>query len=216
LSAVAVLVGGFAAASCGRERVGEGSGCAEVVVWHGERLPAIAVDDLPQRWPRPVGQVEVMVPPCSDDGTDAPGWQRWRATRLRGVSPGLGLARLDEAGDVDRLYLAEGYFLQLPAHPLHTGRYGSAAAPDERRGRRCRSLRIARGRVTAVSGWVGRLQVAGASKRRRSWRVDAKTTIIGAPRRAGVPRVQRGQRVVVAGVRCGARRFVARRIVVAR
>jgi hypothetical protein len=200
LLAVAVLAG------CGGASA-ESGGCADAVAVEGETLFGIAVEDLPQRWPSPDGEVEVKVPHCTDDGTTGPA-QSSRLTRLAGTPPRLGLAALDERGRVETVYLPDGYFLQLPAHPLHGARYRSATAPDETR-RRCRSRPPVAGRVAHVSAWEGRLVLA-RGRRRTPWRVDARTHIDAPHVVAGIPRVEQGQRVSVAGLRCGKRRFVAR------
>jgi hypothetical protein len=175
---------------------------------HGERLSGIAVDDLPRRWPPIDGTVAVNKTDCPDDGEAST--SSMSVSRLRGVPPAVAVANGSRAR-VDVLYLADGYLLQLPEHPLHIGRYGSPSLPDERHGQRCRPQSRLAGRVIYLSEWEGRLEVRRAGRADVPVRVDARTTVIGERGAGGLPRIRVSDRVTVRGVRCG-RHLVARQI----
>jgi hypothetical protein len=159
-----------------------------------------------------------FLPPCPAPGQPIPPPTPRDVYRLRGVHPAVAVT--DTSGYA---YLAEGFFPQLPSHPLHRALFGRAPAPDETARRGCFPARTVSGRVEAASAW-------GASLKLRVTRApagfdpdgdgavgfvtDGRTRVEGL-RRLGLPFVGRGRHVTVSAVRCPSTsgpHLVARRI----
>jgi hypothetical protein len=189
---VAIVVG---LSGCGgNDRCANGS-YAEVAIIDGERRSGIWVGDMPGM-PGRDGTVDGLLVACEAQKTEF--------LRFDGVPPGVAVTDLQR----DTVYLAEGFFMVSPAHPLHAWRYrGDEANLDKRRGMRCTPRAPRRGTVEGVSGWAGRF----AFEERGVW-VDAHTRL-DLPREHGLPRLHEGEDIVLESVRCGtAPRIVATRI----
>jgi hypothetical protein len=102
------------------------------------------------------------------------------------------------AGDRRTLYLAPGYFPQLPDFPLHAWLFARPSAPIERPAR-CETRR--RVRVTgAVDSAIFGFLVVRTARRQAEVFVDARTKIPHAPGR--LPYAKRGAKVRVQAVEC--------------
>jgi hypothetical protein len=115
------------------------------------------------------------------------------AHRIAGVDPALAVRAGDDAGAA--LWLAVGFYPQLPIHPLHRALYGAGDRPF-RAGDfgRC----TFRGTISAVAR---DLEVRRDATTARVI-IDAGTTITGAPTVAGQPRMSTGANVTIQGRRC--------------
>jgi hypothetical protein len=171
--------------ACGESRRVDIADCPARIVFNGEKRYAWDVrGTLP-----PVGhRVKARNPGC---GKTTPAHDVEVST-LRGVAPEVALV------SGSSLYLSPAYFTQVRSHPLHDALYGSPREPDEARGRPCRRIAGAQGRLEDVL---------------RRWRLDFRTRI-DAPLWHGVPQPRPGQTVRVQGVLCGRTRKVARLITV--
>jgi len=136
-----------------------------------------------------------LQPYCPSTGPPAEGPPtRLELRRIRGVLPAVavGLTR------ARRVYLADGYVIESPLHPLHRflGGSPSIGSPSEPRGS-CGAAFRRTGRVTSTPPnaiRVGRAQ----------YFVDARTVFSGRVTRHGIPYLGRGMRVGLSAVRCQA------------
>jgi hypothetical protein len=182
--------------------------CIGEVDWRGTEYLGRSFASLP---PRGHTLGTGAVPSCTDVLGGETGASRAVAIRvLAGVDPAVAVA---VEGDPAHGYLAGGYFVQLPSHPLHPG---ARDEPNELAG-------CVRTGPVKLEGTVSRnapslvVRVSqGGVERTARVSVDARTRIERLSRE-GLPFVARGQRVEVEAVGCrrtGARapKIVARRI----
>jgi hypothetical protein len=183
--AVALAVAGAAASSSKRATI-----CAATVRWHGTTyFGGRTLRNLPLG----VALRGGVVPGCNDTpGADEPDMP----IALRSI-PRVPL-RTAVAGDRRTLYLAPGYFPQLPDFPLHAWLFARPSAPIERPAR-CdtrRRVRLTGAVKSAIFGFL----VLRTSRREVEVFVDARTRIPHAPGR--LPRARNGAKVRVDGVEC--------------
>src|SRR5919109_3664287 len=105
--------------------------CAFFIEWNGVPYDA---ENFHQTIPVDASLGKATVPPCDDDGSA--GCQHDEGdeiaiSRVSGVDPHIAVAG---AGEV---FLARGFFPQLPDHPLHEAAFGSVRRPNEQAGWRC-------------------------------------------------------------------------------
>jgi hypothetical protein len=154
---------------------------------------------------------EATVPPCEDQG--APGCHHPKGEavtiyRLPGINPHVAFGGRSPGGR--EVFLAPGFFPQLPDHPLHEAAYGRAGRPNERTGWRCgAAIPDLVGTVTETPGW-GRafgVRFEGGRVRRQSDRtavfVDARTSITGFDA-FGLPHITGGDRLRATVRECSA------------
>jgi hypothetical protein len=105
--------------------------------------------------------------------------------------------------ETDSVYLAPGFVPALASHPLHAAIFGVRQRwTDDLRGRCRRPIRLG-GVIRQPDGGPARLLVAG-----RTVLIDGHTRYQG-PRRAGLPYLRGGERMVVQGRACRGRKVVA-------
>ena len=202
LAAAALVVGSASAAlalvATGRGHGGSGSAgsCALAIRFDGvDYLGTTVKQTLP--FGGPLGQG--TLPPCQDSNGPPEVGGAVDVVSIAGVPPAVAVGA---AGDAHTAYLAEGYFPELPSHPLHEG-----AARDFTSG--CRvtgtfSLEATvRQHVSAllveVNQRTGSLEAAPGSTIQLL--VDAGTRIDGFERK-GLPYVTAGDRLRSSGVTC--------------
>jgi Family of unknown function (DUF6281) len=187
LGSTGLLVGAASATSCG-----------PVIEWNGVRYDGANFE----RAVRFAGRLgEAVVPPCGEEaGCQADGEKTVAAFRLPGVDPAVAIGSRGALGRREA-FLAQGYFPQLPGHPLHAAAYGSDRRPNERAGWRCGAA--IEGLIGTVVqrpgwGWVFGVRFEGDRVRRQYDRtavfVDVQTTITGFDRR-GLPHIEQGDRL---------------------
>jgi hypothetical protein len=140
------------------------------------------------------------LPACHDliiNGKPAPGEhdQPVAAYRAGDSQPQLALKL---RGDEDLVYIAAGFLLVSPAHPLHGAFYGSRREPDATSRRSCGKRRlqvVGRVRYPVLFGEVD-------LNHDRRVTIDALTKLRGRTL-FGVPYVRRGDHVVATAIRCG-------------
>jgi hypothetical protein len=121
-------------AACGGSDVREASSstsamCAAAVEWQGTTYVGETVS-TPAELGAQLG--EGQIPSCSDTPGGTPtASQPVRLVVVSGVPREQAVA---VAGDMGHVYLAPGYFPQLPGTPLHDLVYARSDAPDERGG----------------------------------------------------------------------------------
>ena len=111
----ALLVAVCAGCGASEHRVSGGSGsCADRITWQG----AVYYGELfPSHLPATLTLGTGGRPTCRDsNGGEAGASSTVDVRRLAGVDPRVAVAI---RGEPDVAYLAAGYFLQLPSHPLH-------------------------------------------------------------------------------------------------
>lgn len=118
--------------------------------------------------------------------------------RMRGVPPAITVGL---RGQPRWVYLAPGYFPELPTHPLHRALYGRSSRRDATRGRRCSRLLLARGQVRSTPGPSFAFILRHQDGRELALEVDARTRVNGL-KRAGQAYVRAGERIQVLGRRC--------------
>jgi Family of unknown function (DUF6281) len=145
---------------------------------------------------------KAFVPACEDEGTA--GCQHESAEevpifRLPGVDPHVAVGGPSPGGH--EVFLAAGFFPQLPGHPLHAAAYGAARRPNERAGWHCGdAIPGLVGTVTHTPGWgwIFGVRFQGDRVRRQNDRtavfVDARTSITGFDE-FGLPRITEGNRL---------------------
>lgn len=184
--------------------------CAPTLSWRGHGYDGVALR-------RPavlrVGRrlaTRARIPPCIDTvppPDPLPREEKVVVRRYRGVSPRLAL-RTGDGG----LWVASGFFPQLPSHPLHEALYGPRpGVPDATKSGRCFGRRVVHGVVRYPD-----LQIDPRGKGRRlDVHVDSMTQFRGF-RRLGHPCLSRGDRVRIAGLRCRNANLYPPRYLVAR
>jgi hypothetical protein len=178
--------------------------CVFLIEWNGVLYEPWA-NETPISFGKSVGQARV--PSCNDTGET--GCEREHdgsieVFRVAGVDPHVALAAHAEAGQ--NLFLADGFFPQLPDHPLHAHIYGSVKQPNERGGPwRCgEPIRQLTGEV--VGTWP-RVRFEGEVVRRDAGStplfVDAQTVIEGFDQ-YGLPRLLEGDTIQATVRECSA------------
>jgi hypothetical protein len=179
--------------------------CVFLIEWNGVLYEPWA-NEAPVSFGKSVGQARV--PSCNDTGEA--GCEREHdgsieVFRVAGVDPHVALAA--HAGAGQNLFLADGFFPQLPDHPLHARIYGSAEQPNERRGWRCGEQ---------IPDLTGQIVGSGTRPRARFERdvvrrdagstplfFDAQTVIEGFDQ-FGIPRLLEGDRIQATVRECSA------------
>ena len=172
--------------------------CPLLIEWNGVRYDG---GNFEQRvaFGAPAG--EAIVPPCGEEGAGcrAAEGDEVRVFRLPGVDPHVAVGARSPFGR--EVYLAAGFFPELPDHPLHEAAYGSARRPNERRGWRCDEPIagvVGTATLTPGWGWVFAVRFEGDQVRRHQGRtvlfVDVQTTITGFDE-YGLPRIVEGDRI---------------------
>jgi hypothetical protein len=112
---------------------------ADLLIWNGVRYDGAGGDLAGHvRFGGEIG--EALIPACDDTGDGSgPGCEGEDGTavpvlRLSGVDSQLAVGTRAAGRAV---YLAAGYFPELPNHPLHMAIYGTPRRPNERAGWRC-------------------------------------------------------------------------------
>ena len=180
--------------------VASATSCADLLIWNGVRYDGAGGDHARQvRFAGEAG--EAVIPVCNDEGS--PGCQEDEGTnipvfRLSGIDPQVAVGARASGREV---YLAAGYFPELPDHPLHVAIYGSPRRPNERAGWRCEApIPDLLGTVvneTPGWGWVFQVRFEDERIKREVGRtalfVDAQTSITGFDR-DGLPHIVKGDR----------------------
>src|SRR3954447_4780067 len=113
--------------------VGPASGsCAFSIEWNGVHYDA-GDFDRPVAFGASLG--EAIVPPCEDEGgagCEHEHSEKVPVFRLPSVDPRVAVGAPSPSGR--EVFLATGFFPQLPDHPLHQVAYGSERRPNEREG----------------------------------------------------------------------------------
>jgi hypothetical protein len=190
--------------------VASATSCARLLFWDGVRYDGTGRSYAKHvRLAEQVG--EALNPPCNDEG--APGCEREAGEavpvfRLTGIDPEVAVGARHYGREV---YLAAGYFTELPDHPLHMAIYKSPRLPNERAGWQCgppiRDLLGAVVNETPGAGWVFQVRFEGDQVRRDLDRtalfVDARTHISGFDRN-GLPHIVEGDRLRATVLECTA------------
>jgi hypothetical protein len=176
------------------------SSCAEAVEWQGIRYEGMGGTlRAPVAFGERLG--EGAIPSCSDEdgiGCRGPESSPVDVLRLPGIDPAIAVG-VPPRGRLSRVYLAPGYFPELPGHPLHDAVY-ERGRPNERLGSRCEAPVELAGTVVRTPTWGGVFAVrfAGDLVRRQfgytAVFVDAQTRIVGLDRN-GLPYVDAGDRL---------------------
>jgi Family of unknown function (DUF6281) len=183
------------------ELVSSGASCAARITWDGALYYGQTFPSLP---PSTLSLGTGGRPTCSDaNGGEAGASTTVQVRRLLGVDPRVAVA---VQGDRYAAYLAAGYFVQLPSHPLHGRIEWSARSLDELIGcAKSRTMRL-KGRVRY--GPSTRLDVSERDAVARRYVgaeallfVDARTRVDGLARN-GLPYVAPGTAVAVDAVGC--------------
>jgi hypothetical protein len=180
--------------------------CAFVIEWNGVRYDPWS-NERPVSFGRSLG--DGTVPFCDD--TEEGGCERGHDEsieifRIVGVDPHVAVAA--HAGAGQNLFLADGFFPQLPDHPLHAHIYGSVKRPNERGGAwRCGDpISDLTGQIVG-SGTYPRVRFESDVVRRgagsTSLFVDAQTVIEGFDQ-FGLPRLLQGDRIQATVRECSA------------
>jgi len=180
--------------------------CAFVIEWNGVRYDPWS-NERPVSFGRSLG--DGTVPFCDD--TEEGGCERGHdesieVFRRAGVDPHVAVAA--HAGAGQNLFLADGFFPQLPDHPLHAHIYGSVKRPNERGGAwRCGDpIPDLTGQIVG-SGTYPRVRfesdVVRSDAGSTSLFVDAQTVIEGFGQ-FGLPRLLQGDRIQATVRKCSA------------
>ena len=192
-------------AGCGhsQQRVSGGAGsCAARITWHG----AVYYGELfPSHLPATLTLGTGGRPTCRDsNGGEAGASSTVDVRRLAGVDPRVAVA---VRGEPDVAYLAAGYFLQLPSHPLHGSIAWAPRSLNELIG--CRLTQPLRIEGATRYGPSLSLDVSKRDETARRYVradevplfVDGKTRVEDLERN-GLPYVPAGTRVAVEAVGC--------------
>lgn len=197
-------------AACGLIIGPASASCAYSIEWNGVYYDAGNLK-RPVAFGHSLGNA--VVPVCEDEG--AAGCQHESAGkvpifRLPGIDPHVAVGGPSPWGH--EVFLAPGFFPQLPDHPLHEAAYGSTQRPNERAGWRCGpAIPDLVGTVTQTPGWgwIFGVRFQGDRVRRQYDRtavfVDARTTIMGFDE-FGLPRITEGDRIRATVRECTASR----------
>ena len=138
-------------------------------------------------------------PTCADaNGGEAGASQAVEVRRMIGVDPRVAVA---VEGEREHAYLARGYFVQLPSHPLHRALGRFQRTRSELEG--CATTRRLAFRGTVRSDTGATLAVR-RGRRETVLFVDAFTRFQGLDRN-GLPYVEPGERIAVGAVECRGR-----------
>ncbi|HEX2087789.1 MAG TPA: hypothetical protein VHF89_19040 [Solirubrobacteraceae bacterium] len=162
---------------------GEENGCTQTLLWRGaDYFP----DEIAVARSGVVGRG--VLPACMERED-----REVAVLRLARTPPAVAVA----VPGFDDVWLAAGFPLELAEHPLHAKRYGRGrpTALEE-----CRRRERLRGAVAVAPAPVSRLHLA-IDGRRVPVRLHARTAVVGL-RRAGVPYLPEGARVVADVRRC--------------
>ena len=172
--------------------------CGSDLIWHDRAYYAVPVEGLPASGePLGVGGV----PSCTDVlGGETGASRAVEVSALAGIEPKLAVGVVDEPR---RGYVAAGYFVQLPTHPLH---FVLAERTPECGG--SHRLRL----VGYVERNDGSLTLQAASGDTVVLLVGSRTRILGLSR-GGLPYVGLGRKIQVEAVRCAGHRLLALRVI---
>jgi hypothetical protein len=175
------------------------AGCAELVVWHDT---AYSEEWTTAHGPHAAATARlpgVVLPGCNDTGGPTPAPTRVEARRIAGVAPAVALLA-DQ-----KIFVAAGYFPQLPGFPLvRTG----APVADATRTCTLGPALVLTGSAVPGTGRLNLGHVRSSLPERLfdhmliNLEVDAHTRITGLSRN-GLPYIGTGQRVRIAARRCG-------------
>jgi hypothetical protein len=186
----------LALAGCGAETGGDG-GCASGIVLHGEWYSGMS---LPGPDPPAGRRVEGGIEPACNDAGQSEADRETRLREVRGVPREVAVY----SGYDNTIYLNPGYFTELPDHPLHDSFYRGPDRPRRpERGAPCRF-------DGEVESTVSSLLVRSGTDQRYV-AIDARTRIVGFDR-AGLPHLERGDRVTIRAYGCDRGAMLARRI----
>lgn len=130
------------AAGCGgeesRERGVSEPDCTAQLVWNGVAHHSSGARVGPSLLGKPLGRGRI--PGCGGDAA-----YQVNVVRIRGASPQVAVGV--EGNDWPYAWLAPGYILESPLHPLHDSVFGSAEKPDAEEGFNCGGMRAIRARA---------------------------------------------------------------------
>jgi hypothetical protein len=138
------------------------------------------------------------VPDCPGPGEEPRPPEPVALLRVAGVRPSIAVGARHDRG----LYLAAGFFIESPRHPLHRTIF-RRGSPNETRGWSCGQAFRRTGRVTSAPPLNLRVRYRG-TRREGHFFVDAQTRFAPALTRFGVPFLATGTRVRLTAVRCTA------------
>lgn len=190
----AACVGAMCAGcSSGPRQNAGGFTCADRITWNGRVYFGQLFAKLP---PATLVLGTGGRPTCSDaNGGEAGASSTVEVRRMIGVDPRVAVA---VKGEPDAAYMAPGYFVQLPSHPLHSAIEWKPRSPNELTGcakTRPRQLRVS---VRSTSGSTIGVTLDG---RETFLFVDAYTRFRGLERN-GLPYVAPGQHIAADAVEC--------------
>jgi hypothetical protein len=142
---------------------------------------------------------EGVVPSCNDTVPPDPSAERIvRVRALTGISPNVAVA-IEEDGGEPTVWLAPGYPVEHPAHPLHDRLFGGSDEPDEERGLTCEAPVSFQARAATTPGGVAFRVVSDdeavaallARHDDGSVSIDAQTAVSGLDR-DGLPYLEAG------------------------
>ena len=176
--------------------------CAFVIEWNGVRYDPWS-NEGPVAFGNSVGQA--TLPFCDDTpgGCEHGHDESIEVFRVAGVDPHVALAA--HAGAGQNLFLADGFFPQLPDHPLHAFIYESSQRPKERaRAWQCEEIRGLTGEVVGSGPWP-RVRFEGDLVERdigsTPLSVDSQTKIEGFDE-FGLPRLLKGDKIQATVLEC--------------
>ncbi|MFL5920979.1 MAG: hypothetical protein ACJ75Q_11610 [Gaiellaceae bacterium] len=183
----------FTGCTSGERHVSGPPLCVSRVIWQGTVYYG---NKFPSRLPATLILGTGGLPTCGDvNGGEAGASSIVEVRRLAGVDPRVAVAI---RGEPDVAYLARGYFVQLPSHPLHQALSRSERSRSELKG--CAETRplTFKGTVRSSNG-----ATIGVSRGRREafLFVDAYTRVRGLERN-GLPYVPLGPRISVRATAC--------------
>ena len=160
-------------------KVASSSGsCAVTVEWRGTTYQGTSVQQ-PMKLGAPLGHGSV--PACNDTpgNSDGTGPQPLALAEIAGIPPAQAVA----SADWQTLYLAPGYFPQVPGTLLHDLIYGTRSGVPNERGNKCRDAKTANMRAKVLAANFGFLRVDledAPGLPRRTWIFpDARTLLSG-------------------------------------
>ena len=136
-------------------------------------------------------------PDCPSQGEEPEPPQPVTLRRVVDVRPAIAVA----TADTRDVYLAGGFVIESPLHPLHRKIF-RRASPNETRGWSCGPLFRRLGRVTSAPPHNVRIRHRSGGE--RLYFIDARTAFDAGLMRSGVPFLRRGMQVGVVGTRCTA------------
>ena len=197
IKVIAWFASALLAAGCGGEE-SRGRGvsepdCAAQLVWNGVAHHSSGERLRPFSLGKPLGKGRI--PGCEGDT----GFQV-NVVRIRGVSPQVAVGV--ESNDWRYAWLARGYILESPLHPLHDSVFGSVEKPDAEEGFSCGRTRVIRVRAVNTPAFdVEPLTVEAEDDQLQSFllredvdgivTVDAHSVVSGFAR-DGIPFLQAG------------------------